>query len=83
MVDKNDPFRISYLITDISGSGAPAWADTCYVVTVTAAPVDAPDFDPGTGAVAASTDTRYYLGGGKSGYSTNLKRVDYVGQVPR
>ena len=69
----SDPFRISYSVTDLAGTvGAPAWADTFYLVTVTATPVNAPGASVPTGA-------QVYLGGD----STAIKQVTYAAQILR
>lgn len=77
--DKNDPFRISYTITDLTATAnPPAWATVFLQVVVTATPVDSPDAVTGSGVTAASSDTRYYMGD-----LAKLKRVDYAAQIPR
>jgi hypothetical protein len=68
-----DPFRISYSVTDLAGTaGAPAWADTFYLVTVTATPVNAPGATVPSGA-------RFYSGGDTSA----IKQVTYAAQILR
>jgi prepilin-type N-terminal cleavage/methylation domain-containing protein len=64
---EKDPFRISYTIENLAGvGGAPPWAANFYVVTVVAAPANAPGGVSGSG----------YLG-----EASKMKRVEYVGQL--
>jgi prepilin-type N-terminal cleavage/methylation domain-containing protein len=69
----SDPFRISYSVTDLAGTaGAPSWADTFYLVIVTATPVNAPGATVPTGA-------QLYQGGD----ATSRKQVTYAAQILR
>jgi Tfp pilus assembly protein PilV len=76
VVNANDPFRISYNVVDMSTSATPpSWSDTCFLINVTAVPVDA----PGSG----TTGVPGYFSGQGAGGTTQMKRVDYVVQIPR